>query len=153
VSVPMSDEEITHGDLWENVAVVLEELYEYDPDAKLTVDREDPDGQTMSIEIGGNLITFNVDPPPAMGTTERCSVSFISFARISAQFNYDANFRSTAFGLVNLDSQFDQYGIRKISFIAHTEDDYILLQEQILDLIIPIIELSRPTVLTVTLDE
>jgi hypothetical protein len=134
---------MTASDLWHNVFNPLCELYEDDEQVIIDFSLHRPDMPSASFDFGTNLVTFTVEPAPTPESVEHCLVTFTPNPRVTDHLVFDVeNDTVSAFGVVNI--PFKMSGtIHKLMFFCTWPGQYIQAVEEILDVIIPIIELSR----------
>lgn len=135
---------MTSGDLWHNVFASLDKLYIDDRQVKIEYNLHDPDMPSASFHVGTNLITFTVEPAPTRDSVEHCCVSFIPTPEVTEHLLFDIESDTVdAFGVENIPCKTSEtmYGLM---FFCEWQGQYIMAVDDILDVITPIIELSRP---------
>ena len=132
---------MTATDLWQHVFDPLEEMY--GADVQVNVDYN-PDMPSASFQVGSNLITLTVEPAPTPDSVEHCCVSFISTQEVTDHllFNIETD-TIDAFGVENIPYKREET-MYSLMFFCEWQGQYIKAVKDILDIIIPVIELSRP---------
>jgi len=134
----------TPNDLWNNVFAPLHQRYGNDAQVIVDYGFHHRNGPHASFEVGTNLITFTVEPGSTPEDVKQCHVKFTPNQKVTDQLVFDIeNDTVSAFGVQNIQYK-KSGGMDDLTFFCLWPGQYMIAVMEILDVIIPIIEMSRP---------